>query len=139
MNDNEKYIHLENNERRDIEMVSRLAFLGLPDELIAAGSGMTVKEFAELEARQPDMFLAIRQAKARAAVTISENLFRLASESNDINAIKFFLSRMSDSYSDKKDQTINLNASFTAKLPTTAEALEIISADPSLLPASQTE
>ena len=78
----------EFNETETSELETLAAILS--KEQIAAYFGMTEKTLSAISERQPEVFTAYRQGKAKAVVKVASALMR-ATKEGDMRAIQFFL------------------------------------------------
>lgn len=120
-----------------IAMAMRLAATGASDTMICGALGVSRREFGELESKQPDLFKAIHLARTATFVEVANNLQRLATKSNNVEAIKFMMGLLGDEYKPASAApTVNVQANtFNVALPSTKEALAYLESDPSIIEA----
>jgi hypothetical protein len=113
---------------KDIDIAFRLASIGASPGTIAAALGITVKEFQSLDRYNETMKLAVESGRAKGCGEVLQALFASAVNGKSIEAMKYYLSIQSPDYRvDKAAVEINNN---TLALPSAAEALRILRADP---------
>jgi hypothetical protein len=126
-------------KERDVELASRLALSGCKLSTIALAIGITGKEAKELSENNPELKRALEIGRSRGIGLVADNLFRIATETNDVNAIKYYLGLQSTEYIvDKALVEIN-NDNRAISLPTIEEARRIINSDPAMLPSTDTD
>jgi ABC-type sugar transport system ATPase subunit len=112
-----------------------MASLGATSKMIATYLGITLKEYEALESTYPQVFKAIFAARTNSAMQVTENLFKIATQGQNVEAIKTMLGILSEDYKDKPSiaaGSITQN-NIHLTLPSTKEALAYIQADPSII------
>ena len=120
--------------RRDVELAFRLAVSGASRQTIANALGITAREMKQLETLNPALETAINQGRAKGIEEVTANLFRIASTTADVNAIKYYLGIQSPEYRIDKASVEITNDNRTVSIPTLEEARAIIMNDPAMLP-----
>ena len=119
--------------------ILRLAASGATPETLSGFLGLSQSEFSDLLKSDKKLNSIIAFGKSTGAVRGLNYLSAMLEEGKSLDAIKYYLSLLEKSYvpDNGKGQTVNIQTNLAVRLPTIAEAREIIDADPSLLPESE--
>jgi hypothetical protein len=124
--------------QRDVELASRLASQGASLKTIAMALCITVKELTEISATNPELKKAIELGRAIGIGDALQNLHKLATLTDDVGAIKYYLGIQGAEYRIDKAAVEITNDNRQITLPTLEEARKIIMNDPALLPPTPT-
>jgi hypothetical protein len=125
--------------KRDVEIASRLAFGGAALSTISMALGLSVKELKERSEKYPELGEAIDGARAKGIGIVLANLLKLASETDDVNAIKYYLGIQNKDYRIEK-ATVEVNTdNRQITLPTLEQARLIIMNDPAMIPSTDND
>lgn len=118
-----------------LQTLIKMISLGASPKMVAHYLGITELEYQELEKAHPKLFREMWKARTDSAMEVTANLRRLATESNNVEAIRMMLGLLSDEYKEKPTLSA---ASITQNnihltLPSTKEALAYIQSDPSII------
>ena len=121
---------MTDDNRPDIDLAYRLASLGASHQTIAAALGITLQELKSSDIFSQEIFRAVETGRAKGCADALQALHTLACSGKSVDAIKYYLSVQSPDYRvDKAAVEINNN---TLALPSAAEALRILRADPAI-------
>jgi hypothetical protein len=123
-------------------LILHFTSLGASTQTVLQILGISQQEFDAVLAVNPKLKRAIEIGKATGACRSLNVLCQMVESGRSLDAIKYHLSLLDKSYAPDtgKGATVNVNNNtLSIRLPTVAEAREIIDADPSLLPSQESE